>query len=108
MIEHIQQSCGIGAIKSPTIIYEDNAVCVAQIQMRYIKTNYTKYISLKLFYPHELQESGEISILQIKSCDNLVDLFTKSLHLATFDKCVKCIGMHRLKDLQDSGEILSE
>jgi hypothetical protein len=36
--------------------------------------------------------------LQIKSCDNLADLFTKSLPLATFDKCVKGIDMHRLKD----------
>jgi hypothetical protein len=38
--------------------------------------------------------------LQIKSCDNLADLFTKSLPLATFDKCVKDIGMRRLKYLK--------
>jgi hypothetical protein len=58
-----------------------------------------KHISPKLFYPHELQEHGEISILQIKSCDNLVDLFTKSLPFAIFDKCIKDIGMKRLKEL---------
>jgi hypothetical protein len=69
----------------------------------YIKTNWTKYISPKLFYPHELQKGGDISILQIKSCDNLANLFTKYLPLATFDKCVKRIGMRRLKDLQGSG-----
>jgi hypothetical protein len=63
IIDHIQKSCGIGAIESPTIIYEDNAACVAQMQMGCIKTNYMKYISPKLFYPHELQESGKISIL---------------------------------------------
>jgi hypothetical protein len=103
MIDHIQKSCGICEIESSIIIYEDNAACVAQMQMRYIKTNYTKHISPKLFYPHELQECGEISILQIKSCDNLTDLFTKSLPLATFDKCFKHIGMRRLKDLQGSG-----
>jgi hypothetical protein len=73
------------------------------MQMRYIKTNYTKHISPKLFYPHELQEGEEIIILQIKSYDNLADLFTKSLPLATFDKCVKDIGMRRLKDLQGLG-----
>jgi hypothetical protein len=56
----------------------------------YIKTNYTKHISLKLFYPHEFQENGKISILQIKYCDNHANLFTKSLHLSIFDKCVKC------------------
>jgi hypothetical protein len=93
MIDHIQKSYGIGAIESPTIIYEDNTACVTQMQTWYIKTNYTKYISPKLFYLHELQEGGEISILQIKSCDNLADLFTKSLALATFDKCVKGISM---------------
>jgi hypothetical protein len=93
MIDHIQKSCGISAIEPPTIIYEDNAVCVTQMQTGYIKTNYTKYISPKLFYPYELQESGEINILQIKSCDNLADLFIKSLPLATFDKCAKGIGM---------------
>jgi hypothetical protein len=58
-----------------------------------------KHISLKLFYPHELQDHGEISILQTKSCDNLAYLFTKSLLLAIFDKCVEVIGMKRLKDL---------
>jgi hypothetical protein len=58
-----------------------------------------KHISLKLTYPHERQEHGEISILQTKSCDNLTNLFTKSLPLAIFDKYVKDIGMRRLKDL---------
>jgi hypothetical protein len=58
MIDHIQKSCGLGAIEPPTIIYEDNAACIAQMQTRYIKTNYTKYISPKLFYPDELQEGG--------------------------------------------------
>jgi hypothetical protein len=105
MFDHIQKSCGIGAIESPIIINKDNAVCVAQMQTGYIKTNYTKHISPKLFYPHELREGGEIGILQIKSCDNLTDLFTKFLPLATFDKYVKGIDMRRLKDL-GSGDSL--
>jgi hypothetical protein len=37
MINHIQKLCGIGAIESPTIMYEDNATCVAQMQTGYIK-----------------------------------------------------------------------
>jgi hypothetical protein len=44
MIDHIEKPCGIGVIESPTIIFEDNAACVVQIQTGYIKTNYTKYI----------------------------------------------------------------
>jgi hypothetical protein len=69
----------------------------------YIKSNMTKHIIPKLFYPHELQKNGEIEILQTKSCDNLADLFTKSLPYSTFRKCVEGISMRRLRDLQESG-----
>jgi hypothetical protein len=31
MINHIQQSCGVGSIESRTIIYEDNSACVTQM-----------------------------------------------------------------------------
>jgi hypothetical protein len=104
VINHIETSCGIGALESPTIIYEDNVACVAQMQIGYIKTNYIKHISSKLFYPYELQEHRKISMLQTKYCDNLANLFTKSLPLTIFDKCIKCIGMKRLKYLQGLGE----
>jgi hypothetical protein len=106
IIDHIQISCGICVIGPPTIIYEDNAACVAQIQIRYVKTNYTKHISPNCLST-SIAKSGEISILQTKSCDNYADLFTNSLPLATFDKCFKGISMRRLKNSQGSwGEIL--
>jgi hypothetical protein len=73
------------------------------MQTCYIKSNITKHIAPKLFNPHELQLSGEINILPTKSCDNLADLFTKSLSTSSFEKCVKGIGMRRLRDLQASG-----
>jgi hypothetical protein len=69
------------------------------LQSGYVKNNVTKHITLKLFYPHKLQLNGEISILQIKSCNNPAHLFTKSLLYATFSKCVAGIDMHRLRDL---------
>ena len=62
MINHIQQSCGIGSIESPTIIYEDNAACVAQVQMGYVKSNLTKHISPKFFYAHEQQQLDKVRI----------------------------------------------
>jgi hypothetical protein len=73
----VQGSSGIGSLESPTIIYEDNVACIVQMQTGYIKSNIIKHIAPKLFYPHELQKSGEIDILRTKSCDNLADLFTK-------------------------------
>ena len=104
MIDHIQKSCGMNSVDTPTIIYEDNAACVAQMHMGYVKSNLTKHIAPKFFYPHELQKSGEIKVLQAKSCDNLADLFTKSLPASSFHKCVRGIGMRRLRELQGSGE----
>jgi hypothetical protein len=89
VIDHMQSSCGTEPIGSPTIIYEDNAACIAQMQLGYVKSNVTKHITPKLLYPYQLQETGEISIFQIKSCDNLLaDLFTKSLTYTVFSKCV--------------------
>jgi hypothetical protein len=73
------------------------------MHMGYVKSNLTKHIAPKFFYPHELQKSGEIKILQEKSRDSLVDLFTKSLPASSFYKCIYGIGMRRLRDLQGSG-----
>ena len=100
MINHIQQSYGIGSIEAPTIIYEDNVTCIVQMKTGYIKSNITKHIAPKLFYPHELQQNGEINILRIKSNDNYTDLFTKSLPATTFRKYFHGIGMRCFKDLQ--------
>ena len=83
-------------MKTPTIIYEDNGACVTQMKIGYIKSNMTKHIAPKLFFQHELQQSGEINVMQTKSCDNLADLFTKSLPTSSFEKCVRGIGMGRL------------
>jgi hypothetical protein len=103
MINHVIQSCGIGALETPTIIFKDNSACATQIESGYIRSNMTKHIIPKLFYPHELQKNGEIEILQTRSYDNLTDLFTKSLPYSVFHKCVEGIGMRRLRDLQESG-----
>ena len=70
-----------------------------------ITCNVAEHIAPKLFLPHELQKDGEINILQTKSCDNLADLFTKSLPYSTFSKYVEGIGMRRLRDLQNSGGV---
>ena len=55
MIQHIQKSCRLLSIKdSPTTLFEDNAICIAQIKGGYIKGDRTKHISPKFFYTHEL------------------------------------------------------
>jgi hypothetical protein len=81
-------------------------LCIAQMQLGYVKNNVTKHITPKFFYPNELQVNGDISILQTNTCDNLVDLFTKSLLYSTFSKCVAGIGIHQLRYLYDLGGAL--
>ena len=49
MIHHIQQTCGLNTVQTPTIIYKDNAGCVAQVQSGYVKSNLTKHMSLYFY-----------------------------------------------------------
>ena len=72
---------------------------MAQLKGGFIKVDRTKHISLKLFYTHELQKNGDINVQQIRSSDNVSDLFTKSLPTATFKKMVHKLGMRRFKSL---------
>ena len=101
MTRHIQETCGLLSQKdTPTILYEDNAACIAQLKGGYIKGDRTKYISPKLSFTHDLEENGDICIQKIQSSENPADLFMKALPTSTFEKFVRKIGMRRLKDLQ--------
>ena len=80
-------------------MYEDNAACIAQLKGGYIKGDRTKHISPKFFFTHDLQQNGEIEVQQIRSSNNLVDLFTKALPTSTFEKLRYKIGMRRLRDI---------
>ena len=54
----------------------------------------------------ELQKSGEIDVQQIRSSDNLADLFTKSLSTSIFKKLIHKIEMRQLKDINMRGSML--
>ena len=71
-----------------TIIYEENIACIAQLKEGYIKGDRTKHMSPKFFFTHDLQKNNDINIQQIRSCDNLVDLFTKSLPIRVFKQLI--------------------
>ena len=107
MIQHIQESCKLPSIKDNlTTLFEDNVACIAQIKRDYIKGDRTKHISQKFFYTHELQNSGEIDVQQIRSSDNLAYLFMKSLSTSTFKKLIHNIRMRQLKDIDMRGSLL--
>ncbi|KAJ9553648.1 hypothetical protein OSB04_017693 [Centaurea solstitialis] len=55
VIHHIRGSCNIISDKEPpTILYEDNAACIAQLKEGYIKGDRTKHILPKFFFTHDL------------------------------------------------------
>ena len=98
---YIRKNCGLSSKEEiPTILFEDNAACIAQLKGGYIKGDRTKHISPKFFFTHDLQKNGEIEVQQIRSSENLADLFTKALPTSTFEKLVKRIGMRQLKDFK--------
>lgn len=88
--------CGFLKKNIPTILFEDNTACIEQLKEGYIKGDRTKHISSKFFFTHDLQKNGDIKVQQIRSSDNLADLFTKSLPTLTLEKIVYKIGIHRL------------
>ena len=101
MIDNIQGECGMKRVtENPTIIYEDNSACISQVTEGYIKGDRTKHLSPKLFFTHDLQKEGKIDVQQIQSCENLADLFTKSLPSTSFHKLVHKIGMRRLCEIR--------
>ena len=98
MIQHILNSTGLKpGVLAPTTLFEDNAACIAQLEDGYIKGDKTKHISPKFFWTHDLQKQKQVVVQKIQSCDNLADLFTKSLPACTFKKLVLGIGMKRVK-----------
>jgi hypothetical protein len=101
MIQHIQKECGLESVReNSTVIYEDNTACIAQIKEGYIKGDRTKHISPNFFSIHDLQKNDLINVCQIKSSDNLADLFTKSLpRNIFFEQLSHKIGIRYLKDV---------
>ena len=99
MIYLIREKYCLKCDNIPTILYEDNATCIAQLKGGSIKGDRTKHISSKLFYIHELQKNGDINMQQIRSSNNVTGLFIKSLPTATFKKMVHKVGMQRFKDV---------
>ena len=101
IINHIHKTCGLSYQREvPTILYEDNTACIAQLKTGYIKGDRTKHISPKFFFTHDIQERGVIDIQQVRCSDNLADIFTKALPTKKFKELVSKIGLRRLNGLK--------
>jgi hypothetical protein len=74
----IYKACGLPFNATPTILFEDNAACIKQIQSGFIKGDRTKHIDPKFFYTSDLN-GKELLVTRVNSNDNLADILTKSL-----------------------------
>jgi len=71
--------------KEPTKVYEDNkgAVIIAR------NGNFTKnskHIEVQYHYVHENYLNGNTDVVEVKTENNIADIFTKALDKQTFEK----------------------
>jgi len=98
--QHIQVTCELPVNRDPTVLFEDNVACVAQLKEGFIKSDRTKHIFPKFFsFSQELDKNKEINIQYIRSSDNVADLFTKALPTTTLRKLIRDIGIRHMRDL---------
>lgn len=64
-----------------------------------IKQHKRKHISPKYFYTHDLQNNSDIYNQQVRSSDNLIDLFTKLFPIVLCERLVSSIRLHQLKKI---------
>ncbi|GJR81865.1 1-(5-phosphoribosyl)-5-[(5-phosphoribosylamino) methylideneamino] imidazole-4-carboxamide isomerase, chloroplastic [Tanacetum coccineum] len=94
--------------KIPTLIYEYNATCVAQMKEGYIKSERTKHIPPRYFtYTQDLIKDNQNEMKYVQSNNNSADLFTKSLPTSVFRKHVHAIGMRHVKQLSKIMQVKS-
>ena len=86
MIEHIEEICGLSFERvNATIIYEYDTMYICHLK------------------GCDLHKNDDISNQQICLCDNLGDLFTKSLPSIIFEQLIQKIGLHFLTCFIDWG-----
>jgi hypothetical protein len=96
----ILNQCGLSQEEKATVIFEDNAACVAQVGAGFIKSDRVKHIPPQLFgYTQELIQSGQIDVQKIESAHNIADMLTKALPAYTHRRLVHEAGMRSLHDL---------
>lgn len=78
MQDIMAKQCKMNHQAKPMIIFEDNATCVNQMNIRFIKADRVKHINPHIFgYAQNLIETKHIEIRKIELEHNIVDILTK-------------------------------
>jgi Reverse transcriptase (RNA-dependent DNA polymerase)/GAG-pre-integrase domain/Zinc knuckle len=99
LTNELKTNLGIIEPTPKTVLFEDNAACVAQVTGGYIQSDKTKHLETKLFWTNQQTES-EIEVLTVSSQNNLADLFTKILPAPRHNFLCKEIGLRSLRLLK--------
>lgn len=80
-MEHIiVDQCKLQVQDKPIVVFEDNAACIRQMSLGFIKADRTKHISPHIFtYSQDLIENKQLEIRKIESEHNIADMLTKAL-----------------------------
>ena len=96
----MMEQSGLTTENKPTVIFEDNAACVAQIGAGFIKSDRTKHIDPQIFsYTQDLITIGQIEVQKVESAHNIADLLTKALPAYIHRRLVQAAGMRLLHEL---------
>lgn len=102
VVNHIRTATGQDVLRTtnePTVLYEDNAACIYQIEQGFIKSERTKHIMPKFFYATEVNHR-EIEVTKVASSENVADIFTKTLPTVRHWEILPKLGLRSLHELK--------
>ena len=83
--------------RNPTMIYSDNMSCI-KLANNPVMHSRTKHIELQHHYVREKVANGSVEISLISTFEQEVDLLTKPLYTATFEKLREISGIQKLPE----------
>ena len=84
----------------PTVIHEDNSVCVSQVVVGFIKAERIKHIDPQIFsFTQDLIQSRQLHVNKIESANNIADMLTKALPAYTHKRLVHAASMRSYSEL---------
>lgn len=96
----ITSQCKIKTKPRSTVIHEDNAACIFQVGVEFIKADRIKHINLQIFsFTQELIQAREIDVKKIQSRHNVADMLTKAMPAYTHRRLIQAVDMRSLHEI---------
>ena len=84
----------------PIVVFEDNVICIAQVEVGFIKTSQVKHIYPHIFgFTQYLIQSGHIEVKKVDSAHNVIDMLIKVISAYINRRLVHEVGMILLHEI---------